>query len=191
MRSIARVDLLFIRPGSRLILVLLGLVASTFSVSAQQPRQLTLPDRVQGRVKVSDEQGFVRAQLNRLSGTVLGEGSNDQPVGRYRVATYRIEEVTPPSPVQAVADGRAMLLEKVWRITITGGPFDLRDAPAVIWVDDEPVGVGVESPDLKSISTIIYDRSLLKAGASVALSYGSDPNDRTILPERIRMPQSR
>src|SRR5262249_34939157 len=138
-----------------------------------------------------DDQGFIRAQLNASPGTVLEEGSNDQPVGRYQVATYRIEEVTPAVTLQGEINGNTVLLEKAWRITITGGPFDLRAAPAVIWIDGEPVGFGAESPDLKSVSTIIYDRSQLKAGATLSLSYGLDPNDRSMLPEKIRMFRTR
>jgi len=168
------------------------LVALTCAAgSGPRKQQQTLANRIQGRVKVSDDSGLLRAQLQRLEGQVLAEGSNGQPVGQYRITRYRIEEITPPAPIVGEADGQAVVLEKVWRVSIIGGPFDMRDAPAVIWIDDEPVGFGIESRDLTTISTLIFDRRLLKSGARLALSYGIDRERRNVLPETINMSRTR
>jgi hypothetical protein len=133
----------------------------------------------------------LRAQLRQIPGTVVAEGSNDEPVGLYRITKYRIDELTLPAPIAAEVDGIKATIDKAWRITIVGGPFDVRNAPAVIWIDDQPVGFGQESHDLKSISTLTFDRSLIKRGAHVALSYGFDREGRSVLPETINISSTR
>jgi len=171
--------------------LMLGMITCAVIASGQQRGETSLAGRIQSRVKISDEQGFVHAQLQKLPGVVLAEGSNSQPVGQYHVTTYRIEEVSPAAPLQAEVDGKSVLLDKVWRIAVIGGPFPVRNAPAVIWIDDEPVGFGAESPDLRSISTLVFDRSVLKHGARLALSYGVDHNGRSVLPESINLARTR
>jgi hypothetical protein len=171
-------------PGS----LMLAAIAWTTSAGALQRHDRSLDELMQGsRIKVSDESGLLRTQLRRLPGKALAEGSNDQPVGLYRVTKYRVDEITPLAPIPAEADGKSLSLDRAWRVTIFGGPFIIRDAPALIWIDDQPVGFGAESPDLKSISTVIFDRSILRSGASLALSYGMEDRHRTVLPDRIDM----
>ena len=173
-------------------LVFALLLASMYSlVTNAQQRDRTLAEQIQGRVKVPDESGLLRAQLRQTPGTVLAEGSNDQPVGLYRITKYRIDELALPAPIAAEVDGKEATIDKAWRVTIIGGPFTVGDAPAVIWIDDQPVGFGQESRDLDSISTIIFDRSLIKSGARLALSYGLDRQGRSVLPESINISGTR
>ena len=61
--------------------------------------------------------------------------------------------------------------------------------PAVIWIDDEAVGYGVESEDLDAITAVTFDESLVREGATVYLSYGDkeEKKDRTALPEKLKL----
>ena len=113
------------------------------------------------------------------------------PVGQFRLKTYRIERVALRNPIIAEVDGRPTQISKAWRLTITGGPFRVRNAPAMIWIDDRMIGMGLESPDLKSISVLVFDDALLRNGASIALSYGEKDPGRTELPEKVNRLASR
>ena len=87
-------------PSLRLAVLGLALVmASQYTPIANAQQRGTLAEQIQGRVKVSDESGFLRAQLRRVPGVTLAEGSNEQPVGLYQVTKYRIEELSLPTPI--------------------------------------------------------------------------------------------
>jgi hypothetical protein len=122
--------------------------------------------------------------FSSLVGTTLAEGRNEQPVGFLALKSYRLEEVVLPQPLRATVNGRDLTVNRVMRLTVTGGPFEVRDMPATIWVDNTAVGFGQENVDLSEISTIIYDASVLRDGALVAVSYQANL-DRTELPERL------
>ena len=60
--------------------------------------------------------------------------------------------------------------------------------PAIIWIDDAPIGIGLEAPDLRSISTVTFYGAAIRTGASVGFSYGAaDATTYTVLPERITL----
>jgi hypothetical protein len=65
----------------------------------------------------------------------------------------------------------------------------VRALPAVVWIDDEAVGYGVESEDLDAITVVTFDASLIREGATLYLSYGDKENkkDRTALPEKLTL----
>jgi hypothetical protein len=175
----------------RLLGALLVVLVGGLSVSGQQRSAVTLADQMQGRVKILDEVGPWKMELLRQPGVLLAAGKNETAIGTLALRTYRIEEVTLRNPVRAEADGLPTQIDKAWRVTITGGPFRVRDAAAIIWIDDKPVGFGLEGPDLKSMSVVIFDESLLRNGASISLSYDERDDNRTVLPERIELSRGR
>jgi hypothetical protein len=125
------------------------------------------------------------ADLLKLPGKVLGEGENKRPVGQFKLLTYRVEEVQLPATRNVEVRGQRVEVDKAWRITITGGPFPVRNLPAVIWVDDQVVGVGVENERLSGLTAITFDSSLLHEGSTISLSYGEDKDARVKLPEKF------
>lgn len=127
-------------------------------------------------------------ELLKLPGKVIGEGTNTKAVGKYRLVSYRAEEVVLHRDVGVEIGGKKVRVNKAFRLTITGGPFSVRVLPPVIWVDDIAVGYGVENEDLDAITAVTYDASLLREGASIFLSYGdkSDKGDRVELPEKFK-----
>jgi hypothetical protein len=157
------------------------------SASAQQQSRPVVSDQTQGGVKVLEEAGPWKMDLLRQPGVLLAEGKSAVPTGQFGLKTYRIEEVTLRTAIRAEVDGQPTQITKAWRLSITGGPFRVRNAAPIIWIDDKPVGFGMEAPDLKSISVLVFDRTLLHNGASLALSYGENDPGRTSLPEKINI----
>jgi hypothetical protein len=129
------------------------------------------------------------SELLSLPGTIIGQGRNTKAVGPHKVASYRVEHLALPRPVTVEIGGKKSETAEAFRLTIVGGPFPVRALPPVIWVDDVAIGYGVESEDLKAITVVTFDRSLLREGASIYLSYGDKENkeDRTELPEKLSL----
>ena len=70
---------------------------------------------------------------------------------------------------------------------LAGGPFPVRALPAVIWIDDQIVGNGIENETLSQITAITFDSSLVREGGVVSLSYGEDKETRVKIPQRLRL----
>jgi hypothetical protein len=147
---------------------------------------LTLPVVGQSiKMPVTDADEMLR--LRSMPGRLLARGSNQEPAGEYKLRSFVLEELNPARPLQAEIDGQKTELRQAWRLTITGGPFEIRNMPAMIWIGDTLVGVGVESPDLARLSVIIFDRSLLREGATLSVSYGEGDPQRSELPEKLKL----
>jgi hypothetical protein len=132
-------------------------------------------------LKVSD--------LLNLPGRILGEGVNNRAAGKFKVASFRIEEVDLPSSVEVEVGGQRIQASRAFRVKVTGGPFPVRAMPPVIWIDDTAVGYGVENEDLNTITVVTFDPSLLREGATIFLSYGDkeDKTDRVAVPEKLKL----
>jgi hypothetical protein len=137
--------------------------------------------------QAADEE-FTVTDLLKLPGRVVGRGENATPRGQLKLRSYRVEEVTLPRIAEVEVRGRRMSVSRAFRVTITGGPFDVRAMPAVVWVDDVAVGYGIESEDLSEITAVTYDEELLRDGATLYLSYGDKENKegRAALPEKLK-----
>jgi len=135
------------------------------------------------------DQEVTMSDLLNLPGTLVGEGHNAKAVGQHRVATFRVEHLALPRPVVAEIGGKRTETAEAFRLTIVGGPFPVRALPPVVWVDDVAIGYGVESEELTAISVVTFDRSLLREGGRIYLSYGDKENkeDRSELPERLTL----
>lgn len=147
--------------------------------------------RAQQTMRQSPENDIAIAQMHKLAGKLLAQGRNSQPAGELGLRSYLVEEVTLARPLQVEIAGLKSEVSRGWRLTITGGPFVVRAMPAMIWIDNVLLGYGVESVDLQKITVITFDRSLLRDGAAIALSYGESDPARTELPERLALPTTR
>ena len=65
----------------------------------------------------------------------------------------------------------------------------MRALPAVVWIDDEIVGNGIENETLSQITAITFDSSLIHEGGVVSISYGEDKETRRKLPQGIQFKQ--
>ena len=127
------------------------------------------------------------ADLLKLQGRLLAEGKNASPVGRLKLVNYRVEELSLPRSMKIELRGQQVEVNKAWRVTVGGGPFPVRALPAVIWVDDQIVGHGIENELLSEITAITFDSSVILEGGVVSLSYGEDKEDRVTLSEKLKL----
>ncbi|MBD0370622.1 MAG: hypothetical protein ICV60_07305 [Pyrinomonadaceae bacterium] len=137
----------------------------------------------------NQSQGLKMSDLLKLPGKVIAEGANTRPTGKFRAAKYRVEEVALPTATEVKINDRVLSVNKAYRVTVVGGPFEVRAMPAVIWINDTAVGYGVENEDLTEITAVTFDESLIVEGASIFLSYGDKKNkeDRAELPEKLKL----
>lgn len=149
---------------------------------------LTAALRVDGQVRTTGTNDAAEMhQLHRMTGRVLAQGSNKEPTGELKLHSFVLEELNLPRPLRAEISGQSAETNRVWRLSVTGGPFVVRAMPALIWIDDTLVGVGVESPDLTRVSVIIFDRTLLREGATISVAYGEHDPQRTDLSEKLKL----
>jgi hypothetical protein len=126
-------------------------------------------------------------EIVNLPGKVISEAKTAQQSGDLKLSGYRVEEVQLPRSINAEVRGQQVVVNRAWRVTITGGPFPVRAMPAVIWIDDQVVGYGIENETLTQITAITLDDSLLREGGVVSLSYGENKDGRVQLPQRIQL----
>jgi hypothetical protein len=162
------------RPVAIAIL-LLPLLAGSFSTFSQrnnnQPPDKEIPVR----------------ELLQLPGKVVGEAKTTQPSSDLKLTGYRVEEIELPRNVTTEIRGQQVVVAKAWRVTVQGGPFPVRALPAVVWIDDQVVGTGIENETLSQISAITFDSSLIREGGEISISYGEDKESRRRLPQVLQL----
>lgn len=126
-------------------------------------------------------------EIIKLPGKLLAETKTTGPTGNLKLTGYRVEEVPLSQTVSTQIRGQQVTANKAWRVTITGGPFPVRDMPAVIWIDDQIVGYGIENETLSQITAVTFDDSLIHDGGVVSLSYGEDKAGRTRISQKLQL----
>lgn len=154
-----------------LIPVLLAGVSDALAQRSNNPANKELPLR----------------EIVKLPGKVISEAKTAQQSGDLKLNGYRVEEVQLPRSINAEVRGQQVVVNRAWRVTITGGPFPVRAMPAVIWMDDQIVGYGIENETLSQITAVTFDDSLLREGGVVSLSYGENKDGRIQLPQAIQL----
>jgi hypothetical protein len=126
-------------------------------------------------------------EIAKLPGKVLAEAKTNGATGNVKLTGYRVEELTLPRSMTAQVRGQQVTVDRAYRITVTGGPFPVRAMPAVIWLDDEMVGFGIENKDLTEVTAITFDSSLITDGRVVSLSYGDNKEGRARLAPKLQL----
>jgi hypothetical protein len=126
-------------------------------------------------------------ELLKAPGRLVSEAKSARPNGALRLTGYRVEEVRLQRNLIVDIKGQQVAVDKAWRVTVTGGPFPVRALPAVIWIDDEIVGNGIESENLSQVTAITFDGSLIREGGVVSISYGEDKDTRERLSQRLQL----
>ncbi len=126
-------------------------------------------------------------ELLNIPGRLVSEAKSARLTNELNLTGYRIEEIKLPRQLNVEVRGQQVAVDKAWRITVQGGPFPVRALPAVIWIDDEIAGNGIENETLSQITAITFDGSLLREGGVVSLSYGEDKQTRVRIPQRLRL----
>ena len=125
--------------------------------------------------------------LLKLPGKLLTDTKTTGSSGDLKLTGYRIEEVQLPRSLTTDVRGQQLTVDRAWRVTITGGPFPVRAMPAVIWIDDQIVGYGIENETLTEITAITVDSSLLHENGVVSLSYGENKENRIRLAQKLQL----
>ena len=126
-------------------------------------------------------------ELLSAPGKLVSEAKSARPTTELNLTGYRVEEIKLPRQLNVELHGRQVAVDKAWRVTVQGGPFAVRAMPAVIWIDDQIVGNGIENETLSQITAITFDSSLIHEGGVVSLSYGEDKEGRATISQRLRL----
>ncbi|HKU75704.1 MAG TPA: hypothetical protein VJR02_17460 [Pyrinomonadaceae bacterium] len=126
-------------------------------------------------------------KLMSLPGKVVSEAKSARPSGALKLTGYRVEEVQLPSNQTVQLHGQQTVVNKAYRVTVHGGPFPVRAMPAVIWIDDQIAGIGIENETLSQITAITFDSSLIREGGVISISYGEDKDARVNVSPRLQL----
>jgi hypothetical protein len=126
-------------------------------------------------------------ELLTLPGKLVSEATSARPTNELKLTGYRVEEVRLPRSLTVEMHGQQVVVDRAWRVTVNGGPFPVRAMPAVIWIDDQIVGNGVENETLSQVTAITFDSSLIREGGAVSISYGPHKETRVRIPQRLQL----
>lgn len=126
-------------------------------------------------------------ELLKRPGRLVSEAKLTRPNGDLQLTGYRLEELELPRNMTVEVHGRQAVVNKAWRVTISGGPFPVRALPAVVWIDDQIVGNGIENETLSQVTAITFDGSLIREGGVVSISYGENKESRERVPQPLQL----
>jgi hypothetical protein len=126
-------------------------------------------------------------EILKLQGRVISEAKSARASGDLKLTGYRVEEVRLPQSLNVEVQGRQEVVDRAWRITVQGGPFAVRAMPAVIWIDDQIVGHGIENETLSQVTAVTFDPSLIREGGVVSISYGEDKSARVKFSQQLQL----
>jgi hypothetical protein len=126
-------------------------------------------------------------ELLSAPGKLVSEAKSSRPTTELKLTGYRVEEIQLPRQLNIELRGQQVAVDKAWRVTVHGGPFPVRAMPAVIWIDDQIAGYGIENETLSQITAITFDSSLIREGGVVSISYGEDKEGRVKISQRLRL----
>ena len=126
-------------------------------------------------------------EILKLQGRVISEARLARASGDLQLTGYRVEEVRLPQSLTVEVQGRQEVVDRAWRVTVQGGPFPVRAMPAVIWIDDQIVGNGIENETLSQVTAVTFDPSLIREGGVVSISYGEDKSARVRFSQQLQL----
>lgn len=142
-----------------------------------QPATLSKSEPAFHAAPLLDEQ--VAMKLRTMEGRLLSQGLGSWASGNGESIRYKLKEIALTEPREIEVHGRRVRVEFAYRLTLTVGEVrssrrvGTATVPALskfglIWLDD--AALPAFSLDSEEISTLIYDRSLLKDGAKISVS---------------------
>ena len=126
-------------------------------------------------------------EILKLQGRVISEAKSARASGDLTLTGYRVEEVRLPQSLTVEVQGRQEVVDRAWRVTVQGGPFPVRAMPALIWIDDQIVGNGIENETLSQVTAVTFDPSLIHEGGVVSISYGEDKSARVRFSQQLQL----
>ncbi len=114
-------------------------------------------------------------------GVIIAQGTNTTASGPARLRTYQVEEVTLSAPATVQINDTVVTTEKFWRVILIGDHLPIMNATPSIWLDDTQLGYGKFTDGGGGIGVLVFNRAMLKEGATITLDYGGRVN----LPEKL------
>jgi len=141
----------------------------------------------QSNARAATSKELPLSELLKLPGTLVSEAKPARPTSDLKLTGYRVEELQLPRSLTVELRGQQVAVDRAWRVTVQGGPFPVRALPAVIWIDDQIVGNGIENESLSQVTAVTFDSSLIHQGGVVSISYGEDKAARIRLSQGIQL----
>lgn len=141
----------------------------------------------QSNARAATSKELPLSELLKLPGTLVSEAKAARPTSDLKLTGYRVEELQLPRSLTVELRGQQVAVDRAWRVTVQGGPFPVRALPAVIWIDDQIVGNGIENESLSQVTAVTFDSSLIHQGGVVSISYGEDKAARIRLSQGIQL----
>ena len=109
--------------------------------------------------------------IHALEGSIIAEGTTADESTSSSIKSYRIEEITLPSPYTVELYGEVVEATMAWRITITGGPFVTASRTDLILIDQQ-IFAGAVNRTPSSLVGYSFDDSLIREGGIVSAAIG-------------------
>jgi hypothetical protein len=127
--------------------------------------------------------GYLNERLYMGPATLVAQGTNATPVPSevftgLSLTTYEVQRIDLPQQVTwdtwvPRASGglelRPITFDRAWRVTIKGSAFYVGNNAWTMVADGTLLGPGIETG--MGLTTIVYDRSLLREGSHLGISY--------------------
>lgn len=166
------------RSNAPVVICLLLLIGTGPAMQAQDPPPSSKDVQVRRKFELH----------TRGKAKVIAEGKNSNALEQLRVDRYTVEELQLDESVEAEIEGKKTEVYQAYRITVFGGPFDVRAMPLVLVIDDKTTLFGVQGRNLDKATFLLYDRSLLREGATLAVGYGTASIELT---DKLRLGEKR
>ena len=147
---------------------------------------------VSARPPVLDDQ--VAMKLRTMEGRLLSQGQGSWSSIPGELVRYKLKELKLPEPREMEIHGRRQTVEFAYRLTLAGSESrsgernGIAQVPALskfglIWIDD--AALPTFSLDSQEVSTLIYDRSVLRDGVQISVS-NSDGSEMYSLSDPLK-----
>jgi hypothetical protein len=131
-------------------------------------------------------------------GTTISEWTSTTATDLYRLTGYRLEEVLLPGIISCRVDApdssgrvreQTFTVDKVWRFTISSErPYHQTALPWFLWLDNKIVGLAQQNALVQGrIVVLVYDRELIKEGATIGISYSSNTKPEETLSSKLNI----
>lgn len=143
-------------------------------------------------------QAYLDHVIHEQAGTVIAQSTSMTPIP-FGISTaisltgYTVTEVvmdrtltfdvTVPGPDRGRLQKQTRTFDRMWRVTVTGGPFRVSSLAWEVWLDDTIAGGSFE--DSSSVTAIVFDRALLREGARIGIAIGQ--GEPVYLPETLHL----
>ena len=116
-----------------------------------------------------EAQSALVSSLFYRKGTLIAQGTNTRPVGTAGLTTYRLDEIRLPAPTTFAVAGQQLTVTRVWRLTVPIRFYIEANSLTTMRLGDTDLGATACLEGCTALSVLIYDRSVLREGSTIAV----------------------